>query len=154
MKLDLLLKLSVPIFCGVAFASLGAAEETPTAPSGAKITITVVPPPPATPDGVPEAWTDIKGLTFIMRGQFFSSFERLASGMDAQIGQLTAKRSGKSSDQEVALRELSEAQARLKSASEELGKAGPDTWDEQKSKVGQAWSRVEEAYSRTKALSS
>ena len=46
---------------------------------------------------------------------------------------------------------MNDARSYFKSMSEELTKATPETWNQQKDKVGQAWVRTQDAYTKVKA---
>ena len=49
------------------------------------------------------------------------------------------------------MKEMADARAYLKSTGEEANKATPETWLQAKEKVGQAWTRTQEAYDKVKA---
>jgi len=49
------------------------------------------------------------------------------------------------------MKEMGDARSALKSMGEELSKATPETWDQEKDKVGQAWVRTQEAYDKVKS---
>ena len=135
------------------------------APTKAVITMRVTTPGFATVAFLPTAtsydvtsanWSDIKDNTYDTRAQFFIGFKRLEAKVDAQISELTAKRAAMTSstdtkDWDFAMKEMGDARSYLHSTGEELAKASPQTWDQLKEKVGQAWVRTQNAYSKVKA---
>lgn len=101
-------------------------------------------------------WADIKDHTFAQRESFFVGLRYLEARVDAQIAELAAKRAimnGKTDtkDWDFAMKEMSDARTYLKSMGEELSKATPESWSQQKDKVGQAWVRTQTAYANVKA---
>jgi hypothetical protein len=101
-------------------------------------------------------WSDIKDCTYDLRDQFFAGLKRLEAKVDAQISELTAKRAAMKSttntqDWDFAMKEMRDARTALKSMGEELSKATPETWDQLKDKVGQAWVRTQDAYGKVKS---
>jgi hypothetical protein len=137
-----------------AFSTAGCAEKersAETAPSPAKAEASRTVPPAAA-----ARWSDIKDCTYETRAEFFAGLTRLEAKVDDQIRELTAKRAtmdGKTNTQDwdFAMKEMENARTNLKSMGEELHKAPPETWDEQKDKVGQAWVRAQEAYGKVKS---
>ena len=122
------------------------AVASPTVPSAAAVSSEVT----------AARWSDIKDCTYETRAQFFAGLTRLEAMVDDQIRELTAKRvimDGKTSTQDwdLAMKEMENARTNLKSMGEELHKASPETWDQQKDKVGRAWVRAQEAYGKVKS---
>ena len=54
-------------------------------------------------------------------------------------------------DWDFAMKEMIDARLYLKSTGEVLAKAMPETWNQEKDKVGQAWVRTQEAYAKVKS---
>jgi hypothetical protein len=76
--------------------------------------------------------------------------------VDEQITELTAKRAtmkGTTDTKEwdFAMKEMINARNNLKSTGEVLAKADPETWAEQKDRVGVAWVRTQDAFAKVKA---
>jgi hypothetical protein len=144
-----------------AFSTAGCAEKEKSAepspsPTTAVESRTVPPAAAVSPEVAAARWSDIKDCTYETRGQFFAGLTRLEARVDDQIRELTAKRAtmdGKTSTQDwdFAMKEIENARTNLKSMGEELHKASPETWAEQKDKVGQAWVRAQEAYGKVKS---
>jgi hypothetical protein len=125
-----------------------------TAGSGPTTTVSVA--ATASPDVASANWSDIKDCTYDMRDQFFAGLKRLEAKVDAQISELTAKRAAMKSttdtkDWDFAMKEMENARSALKSLGEELRKATPETWSQEKDKVGQAWVRTQDAYGKVKS---
>jgi hypothetical protein len=155
-----------------AFPTAGCAEKEksaetslPPAKDGATAAATPAQPGPtanvpvaatANPDIASARWSDIKDCTYENRAQFFAGLARLEARVDDQIRGLIAKRAtmdGKTNTQDwdFAMKEMGNARTYLKSMGEELHKASPETWAQQKDKVGEAWVRVQEAYGKVKS---
>jgi hypothetical protein len=101
-------------------------------------------------------WSDIKDCTYDMRAQFFAGLSRLEAIVDAQVSQLIAKRAAMKSttdtkDWDFAMKEMEDARTNLKSIRAEASKATPETWDQEKDKVGQAWLRTQAAFTSVKS---
>jgi hypothetical protein len=110
----------------------------------------------AGPDAASARWTDIKECTYDARAQFFAGLARLETRVDREIGVLTARRAAMKSttdtqDWDFAMKEMVNARSALKSSGEALQKATPDTWAQEKDKVGQAWVRTQEAFAKVKS---
>jgi len=111
---------------------------------------------PASPDVASARWSDIKDCTYENRDQFFAGLTRLEARVGDQIRGLIAKRAtmdGKTNteDWDFAMKEMGNARTYLKSMGEESHKAFPETWAQQKDKVGEAWMRAQEAYDKVKS---
>ena len=155
-----------------AFSSLGSAEKAPgaevasppaknvetstatTATAGPTAAVQVA--ITAGPDAASARWIDIKDCTYDMRAQFFAGLSRLEARVDGELKELVAKRATMKGTTDTkawdfAMKEMGNARSYLKSMGEELSKATPETWDQQKDKVGQAWVRTQEAFSNVKS---
>ena len=111
---------------------------------------------PVSPEVASAQWTDIKDITFDLRAQFFAGLQRLEAKVDGQMAELTARRATMNStvntkDWDFAMKEMGNARAYLKSMREELSKATPETWNQEKDKAGQAWVRTQDAYAMVKS---
>jgi hypothetical protein len=100
-------------------------------------------------------WSDIKDATYDNRAQFFDGLTRLEATADREIGELKAKRAAMASttdtkEWDFAMKEMNDARAYLKDMGDELRKATPDTWNQEKERVGQAWVRTQNAYDKVK----
>ena len=153
--------LLVAAFGCAAFSSAGCAEKEATAaaappPAQAAPAASVTTPTPDSVTAVEPKWSDIKDDTFAMRDPFFAGLKLLEARVDGQIDQLTAKRATMKDttgtrEWDFAMKEMVNARSALKSMGEDLAKAGPETWDEQKDRVGVAWVRTQDAFGKVKA---
>ncbi len=152
---------------GIALVLWAGADSRATAqvaPSNAKVSITVTPPPviglysvgtvPAVDTSI--EWTNIKDYTYAQRLQLLSGLSSVQARVDAQIAELRAKRATmlpptRTVDWDFAMQEMLNARAYLRSMSWDLAKATPQTWDQIRERVGQAWVRTQDAYGRVKA---
>ncbi len=108
------------------------------------------------PDASSTRWADIKDRTYDQRAQFFASLKQLVAKVDTQVSELTAKRAAMTStantkEWDFAMKEMVDARSYLKASGDELSKATPETWDQQKDKVGLAWVRTQDAYAKVKS---
>ena len=129
-------------------------------PSQVVMTITVSDPEPARPAElantagpalVPVRWRDLKDCTSERRDFFFTGLQQLEATVNDQITALTAKRAAlrdpsRTGDLDLAIKEMTNARFFLKLTGDGLRRATPQTWDQQKIKVGLAWLRSQEAY--------
>ena len=111
---------------------------------------------PVNPAAASATWMDIKDYTYDTRAQFFAGLSQLEARVDGQISELTARRAAMTStantkDWDFTMTEMGNARSNLKSTGEDLSKATPETWDQQKDKVGQAWVRTQDAYGKVKS---
>lgn len=139
-----------------------AQSEKPAPPTPAEPPAAPTPPPAAPAPAVPAApefptaqWADIREYSFDQRATFFSGLKAVEAKVDAQIAELEAKRAAMdpatdTRDWDQAMKEMVMARADLKAASEEIRKAKPQVWNEQKDKVGQAWTRTQDASTKVK----
>jgi hypothetical protein len=110
----------------------------------------------ASPDLAIAQWGDIKDCTYDMRARFFAGLSRLEARVDRQISWLAARRAAMPSrantqDWDFAMTEMQNARSSLKSMGEELGKAAPDIWNQEKDRVGEAWVRTQAAFDGVKS---
>ena len=168
--LDRFTNLSVSAFLFVASATAGYAESRQSSPpllppTAAAVTITVEESGPAasavqfttatSSETTPFSWSDIKDCTAEMRGQFLAGLQRMEVRVNAQLSELTAKRAtlktaANTKNLDHALNELSNARFFLKTMGERLSRATPQTWEQQKAKVGLAWTKSQAAYAQAK----
>lgn len=138
----------------------------PQPPSRAIVSITVTPPKQLEPVPIPPGttlasasstqWVDIKDYTFAQRDSLLTGLAGMLARVDAQTEELKTKRaamaaSTRTSDWDFAMKEVHNARANLKFACDELGKATPETWDQQRDRVGQAWERTQNAYAAVRS---
>lgn len=171
MKTNRLINIFTVAFGFAAFSTAGCTKEdniaaTPAPP--AKDTVvapvtTVVPAPAitvqvpvaASPDVASAQWSTIKDATYDTRADFFVGLKALEARVNDQINELTAKRGAMTStantkDWDFAMKEMGDSRAYLKDMGDELRKASPENWNEDKDRVGQAWVRTQEAYDKVK----
>jgi hypothetical protein len=144
----------------------------PVAPMGVPAApVAVNPPAPAAPvvrtvgnppiaveshmDQAAAQWTAIKDYTFDQRAQFLSGAGGLIATFDGQVAELRAKRATLPStvdtkDWDFAMSNLVDSQSYLKSMVTEAGQATPDTWEQEKEKVDQAWQKAQDAFEKVK----
>jgi hypothetical protein len=100
-------------------------------------------------------WTAIKDFTFDQRAQFLSGAGGLIATFDGQVAELKAKRARLPStvdtkDWDFAMSNLIDSQSYLKSMVTEASQATPDTWEQEKAKVDQAWQKAQDAFDKVK----
>jgi hypothetical protein len=113
------------------------------------------PPAPLPADVTSAQWRDIKDLPHEMRAPFFVGFQRLEAKLDAQIRELVAKRAtmkGLTGTREwdFAMKSVESARNYLHAVGAELAKASRETWDQEKDKVGRAWTSTQDACAKVK----
>jgi hypothetical protein len=133
----------------------------PASASDSSLTITLPLPGPA-PAPAPVAgpiaaaqtsWTDMETLTFEQRSQFLADLSLLLAKLDSQIGSLTAKRAAMTTDTkdwDIAMMDVTTARAYLAGLASEVSQASPDTWAQEKDRVGTAWQKAEDACDRVR----
>lgn len=140
------------------FATTGCAEKAKTddttLPSPKTVAANEGPAPTA--DIAAPQWITLKDITYDQRAQFFTGLKRMEAVVDEQIKVLSAKRAAMTStantkDWDFAMKEMVDARAYLKSTGEVLAKATPETWNQEKDRVGQAWVRTQEAFAKVKS---
>jgi hypothetical protein len=100
------------------------------------------------PAPVTASWAAIKDLGYEQRAGFLSGAGGLEAILAGQISELNAKRASmtaEAKDWDFAMKELNDAHSYLKSVIQEAGRASPETWDQEKDKVGEAWQRAQDA---------
>jgi hypothetical protein len=171
MKTNRFINLVTMAFSLAAFSTAGctAKEKSTEAPAppakdAAAATVTTTMPGPTMTDQVaatanPDAaakWSDLKDYTYDQRAQFFAGLSRLEARVDEQVDELTVKRGAMKSttdtkDWDFAMKEMEDARSALHSIGTELSQATPETWNQEKDKVGQAWVRTQVAYDKVKS---
>lgn len=101
------------------------------------------------------SWADLETLTFERRSEFMAGFKRMEATVDRQLAELSAKRAAMTDtvatrDWDFAMKEMKDARTYLRSSGEEAASASAQTWQQQKTKVGQAWVRTQAAYEKVK----
>jgi hypothetical protein len=90
-------------------------------------------------------WTDIESDHYEQRDHFMAGITRLSGRLDDQIRILKAKRAGMTTDTkewDLAFKEVEDSRSYLTSMIDDLGKmTTPETWSDQKAKVGDGWKR-------------
>jgi hypothetical protein len=166
MKTNHFITLIAVAFGFAAFPTIGCAQQENTAGATSpstnnRVTATVIAtsPAPATtasPDLTPASWSGIEDDTFDMRAHFLAGLKQMQAMADAQASSLMAKRNSMKSttdtkEWDFEMKEMEEARSYLKSMSEELSKATPETWNQEKDKVSQAWAKTQKAYEKVKS---
>jgi hypothetical protein len=137
-------------------------------PTNATVTISVTGTGTARKTAIPAAvatgpdvglnrWIEIKDLPYNSRSRFFTGLAGLESRVDGEIAELTAQRAAMSitaytEDWDFAMKEMIASRSYLRSTGQMLRQAKPETWDQQKERVGVAWVRTQEAYSKFKSI--
>jgi len=101
-------------------------------------------------------WSDIKDCSFELRTKFSDGLKHLEAKVESQNSELLARRAAMTSSTDnkawdTAMKEMSAAQADLKSTAEAAGNATSDTWNQAKDKIDHAWARTQDAYAKVKA---
>jgi len=154
--------LSLTVFSTVGCAEKDRTADAPLPPAKEVAASRIDPNSPAqtaalaTADIASAKWIDIKDCTYDMRAQFFTGLKQLELRVDSQISELTAKRaamksSANTKDWDFAMKEMNDSRSYLKSVGDELNKASPETWTQQKETVGLAWVRAQAAYDKVKS---
>jgi hypothetical protein len=136
MKTNLLAYLVTAALCSAAFPAAGLVDQVTPSPGFTS--------PP---------WSAIDGCTYDTRAQFFTGLSQLEATVDRQIGELTAKHAAMKpmakaighTQWDLAIKEMQNARSYLQATANELSKATPETWDQEKDKVAQAWVRTQDA---------
>lgn len=100
------------------------------------------------PVAAPGSWTDMERLTYDQRSAFLTALSGLVAKLDGQIGALNAKRATMTTDTkdwDIAMMDVTAARAYLAGLVSEVSRASPDTWDQEKDRVGAAWQKAEDA---------
>jgi hypothetical protein len=145
-------------------------QTAPVSQAAPSPTIIVIPapapvgPPPVTPVATPAVligpaasiapdtgsatWADMENLTFDQRAAFMAGLAGLVRKLDGQISAFNAKRSTMTTgtgDWDFAMKEVNAARAYLVGLETEVSNASPDTWGQEKDRVGGAWRRAQDA---------
>lgn len=113
----------------------------------------VVAPPQPIAVAASDSWMAIKDMTFEQRADFVAGIGRLEGQLDGQINILKSKRAAMTTDTkdwDFAMGGLTDASSYLHSMVTEVSNATPDTWNQEKDKVDQAWQRAQEAYDKVR----
>jgi hypothetical protein len=90
-------------------------------------------------------WTDIENDHYEQRDHFMAGINRLSARFDEQVRTLKAKRATMTTDTkdwDLAFKEVEDSRSYLTSMISDLTKmTTPETWSDQKDKVGEAWKR-------------
>jgi hypothetical protein len=138
----------------VVAAPVAPSAQVPAPQPAAKAVVTI--PNVASPQTTEAAsWASIEGLTFDQRSAFLSGAQALESQLSGQVAELNAKRAAMPStadtkDWDFAMRDLVVSQAYLRSMVQEAGQATPDIWNDEKSKVGEAWQKAEDSFDKVR----
>jgi hypothetical protein len=90
----------------------------------------------------------MENLTFDQRAAFMAGLAGLVRKLDGQISAFNAKRSTMTTgtgDWDFAMKEVNAARAYLFGLETEVSNASPDTWAQEKDRVGGAWRRAQDA---------
>jgi hypothetical protein len=125
----------------------------PTAAPGSPAVSAPLPAPvaPAAVSAVPASqvlWSDMEILTYDQRSLFVTDLSGLVMKLDGQIASLNAKRAAMTTDTkdwDIAMMDVTAARAYLAGLAAEVSHASPDTWDQEKERVGTAWQKAEDA---------
>lgn len=154
--------LAALLLSGCSRAHAPAQGQAQAAPAPAAPVIPVVTPAQRVPIAVQSdsvqasaSWVAIKDFTYDQRADFASGAGNLLSMLAGQVAELKAKRASMPStvetkDWDFAMKEMDDAQAYLRSMIQEAGRATPDTWNQEKDKVDEAWQRAQEAFDKVK----
>lgn len=156
---------STAFLVAAGFNSQAAHAEVILPPSAATVSMMVTDPAPTpsaqvatSPEAAATQWIDIKDCTSEMRSAFFVGFGKLEAIVNHQINELTARRAGirnpaAGKDLDLAIQNMGNARFFLAAMGELLGRATPQNWDREKTKVGLAWAKSQEVYATVKAPS-
>jgi len=115
--------------------------------------VVAAPPQPIVVDAA-ASWEAISGLTYEQRAEFVAGVARMEAQLDGQIGAIKAKRATMTTDTkdwDFAMSGLTDARSYLHSMENEVaGVTTPDTWNEEKEKVHQAWLKAQDAYDKVR----
>jgi hypothetical protein len=101
----------------------------------------------------PVSWMDIKDFTFQERAAFLAGAAVLENTLAGQISELNAKRAvmtAETKDWDFAMKELNDSRDYLKSTIDEAGRATPESWGQEKDKVGTALQRAQDALEKVR----
>jgi hypothetical protein len=91
-------------------------------------------------------WAAIRDDTYSQRAHFSDGVTRLSALLDKQIGELKAKRAAMTTDTgdwDFQFKQVTESRTLLTDRMNHLDRADtPETWEDAKQQVGEAWSKV------------
>ena len=173
MKTTRLIQIAAAVFSLASFATVGCAEKNKTSADNAAVTAKTETATPAagaehaaaleatssTDQFAPDAsvrWADLHDITYDLRAQFFGGAQRLEAKVNGQIAELTARRKAMNStvdtkDWDFAMKEMNDSRTYLHAMISEAHNANPETWDQAKDKVVEAWTRTQNAYDKVKS---
>jgi len=94
------------------------------------------------------SWSEMEGLTYDQRSLFIADLAGLVRRLDSQIGALNAKRAEMTADTkdwDLSMMGVTAARDYLAGLASEVARASPDTWDQEKDRVGAAWQEAQDA---------
>jgi hypothetical protein len=151
--------LAVLAIAAIAFCTVGCGKKKTETPAPVVTAIPASSAPGAPLVAVPAVsagdWADLKHLTHDRRSELLAGLPGLEARVEAQVSELQALRAAlpaqtDTRDWDFSMKEMLDARGYLKSMNAEMAKASRETWDEQKDKVGVAWARTQDAYSKVK----
>lgn len=121
--------------------------ETPAPPAPA--------PAPAPADPAAD-WAKVHSYNYDRHAEVLACLPTLEVRVDQQVADLEAQRAAlpeatDKKDWDFAMKEMADARINLKSVNADLAKADAETWDQQRDKVDQAWTRTQDDYRKVKA---
>jgi len=140
-----------------ALSTTGHAKDAETpAPSTPAAPAAPVPTPAPAPADPGADWVKVHSYNFDRHREVLACLPGLESKVDEQIAELGARRAAlpeatDKKDWDFAMKEMVDARVNLMSASAELTKTAAETWDQQRDKVDQAWTRTQDDYRKVKA---
>lgn len=110
----------------------------------------------ARPDAESARWNAIKDEAYAARSKFIAGLKQMELRVGDQLGELKVRRAtlkggANSPRSDLAIKELGYARSFMKYMGEELHKATPENWNQQKAKVGETWARTQEFYAMGKS---
>jgi hypothetical protein len=94
------------------------------------------------------SWSEMEGLTYDQRSLFVAELAGLVRRLDSQIGALNARRAEMTADTkdwDLSMMGVTAARDYLAGLASEVARASPDTWDQEKDRVGAAWQEAQDA---------
>jgi hypothetical protein len=150
--------------CASALLALGCSHNDRQAQTGGPIQAPTPAPDPfmisiplSRPSGSPAAgavpvaqasWSEMEGLAYDQRALFVAGLAGLVRRLDSQIGALNARRASMTADTkdwDLSMMGVTAARDYLAGLASEVARASPDTWDQEKDRVGAAWQEAQDA---------
>jgi hypothetical protein len=101
-----------------------------------------------------DSWDLVKDYTYDQRGAFAAALNHMTDRLDAGIVRLNSQRATlpqtSTKDWDFAMKEVSDARSDLRFQVGELDKATPETWNDVKDKLAQAWQRTKDAFDKVR----